>query len=598
MFVVLDTECYHNYFLATLIFEDGRVAEFEKLDDRVTMGDIGAIGRELVMGNHTVVTFNGHRYDMPLFSLAMIGAGNGVLKEASDNIIKRNKFPWELERAYRFTTLQVDHIDIINLLPLFESLKLYAARINDPELQDLPFDPSETIDVLKACELRSYCIKDCQKTFRLMLNRWEQIQLRVTLGQQYDMDLRSKSDAQIAEAVIKSEYEKATGNPLIKPIDQDNLPQQVSYRPPPFLVFQTKQLRSILFCLEQWSFDLDSAGKPLSPKWLSRLTREIGGRKYTVGLGGLHAKNRCESHYSDSEYQIIDLDVTSYYPSVILVCGFEPPHMGHHFTNIYRDLVQQRVNAKAAGDKVTAEVLKITVNGTFGKLGSRYSAIYAPELMLAVTFSGQLALLMLIERLADTGIQCISANTDGVTVKVKRAQLSFMRQVVNTWELETGLNMEEAEYESIHFRDVNNYFARTTDGKIKTKGIFKDPDISKNPTTPIVSHAVMAYVLDGTPIWETVRSCQEMDKFVAVRTVKGGAAKDGEYLGKAVRWYYSDQTDSAIHYISNGNKVAKTDGAMPMMDMADRIPDDIDYKWYIDEAIETVKLIGLEYKDA
>ena len=591
---VLDTECYHNYFLATFIFEDGRILEYEKIDDVVTLGDIGAIARLLLQERTTLVTFNGWRYDMPLLSMAVMGASNGLLKEASDRIIKANAFPWELERKYHFTTLQVDHIDIINLCPLFQSLKLYSARIGCAELQDLPFDPADTITPDNAVELRAYCVKDCNNTWKLFINLWDQIQLRIKLGHQYNQDLRSKSDAQIAETVIKSEFERITQTKLIKPIDKGDLPKQVTYAPPEFISFQTKELKWLLFDFENETYYLDAAGKPIKPESHKSRTVEIDGNDYTVGLGGLHAKNKSESYFSTDEYEYIDIDVTSYYPRAILNCGYEPPHMGRIFTRIYSGIVNQRVEAKQAGDKVTAATLKITANGTFGKLGSRYSAIYAPQLMLGTTLTGQLSLLMLIETMALRGIQCVSANTDGMTLKVAPKQLITMNGIIMDWEIKTGFDMEYTHYKSIHYRDVNNYFALTTDGEIKAKGIFKAPDLSKNPTTPIVAKAVIAHVLFGEPIRKVIERGNVQD-YLAVRTVKGGAAKDGEYLGKAVRWYYSKNTDTAIHYISNGNMVAKSQGGMPMMDLVDEIPDDLDYDWYFDEAIETIKLIGLEY---
>lgn len=57
---------------------------------------------------------------------------------------------------------------------------------------------------------------------------------------------------------------------------------------------------------------------------------------------------------------------------------------------------------------------KIVLNGTFGKLGSKYSFLYSPNLMIQVTITGQLALLMLIEALEAAGISVVSANTDGI----------------------------------------------------------------------------------------------------------------------------------------------------------------------------------------
>jgi hypothetical protein len=96
----------------------------------------------------------------------------------------------------------------------------------------------------------------------------------------------------------------------------------------------------------------------------------------------------------------------------------------------------------------------------------------------------------------------------------------------------------------------------------------------------------------GEPIDSTIKDCKDITQFATIRQVKGGAEKDGSYLGKAVRWYYSRKTDTPILYASNGNKVARSDGAMPLMDLPDAFPSDIDYDWYITEAESILKEVG------
>src|ERR1017187_7366641 len=136
-----------------------------------------------------------------------------------------------------------------------------------------------------------------------------------------------------------------------------------------------------------------------------------------MGIGGLHSAESGVAHVAGSNYMLIDRDVTSYYPSIILNLGLYPQHMGEAFLTVYRSLVERRVAAKKAGDKVTAESLKIAVNGSFGKLGSKWSALYAPDLLIRVTITGQLSLLMLIEMIELAGLPVLSGNTDGILVK-------------------------------------------------------------------------------------------------------------------------------------------------------------------------------------
>ena len=592
MRIGFDTEVYPNYFLATFLFEDGTVETFERFNDRDSDKLLNLYNRIV---NHTLITFNGNYYDLVILSMALCGYDNWTLYDASTKIINEGKMPWDMERVYNFKTVDIDHVDIKNILALFQSLKLYGARNGTRRLQELPFDPHEAVDPGQVVHLRDYCLNDCIVTWELYCAIYPVIELRERVGAEYGVDVRSKSDAQIAETVIKSEFQNLTGQVLRKPIDTGALPTHINYDPPDWVAFRDKELIELATDIATHLFALSPAGKPVAPSWLSKKEVWIGGKPYAFGLGGLHAKNKSESYYSTRE-QIIDLDVTSYYPSIILNCGYEPEHMGEVFTMIYERLVNRRIEAKAAGNKTDADALKIVINGTFGKLGSRYSAIYSPSLMLSVTFSGQLALLMLIEDMNAAGIPVISANTDGITIMCADDKY---QEVVKEWERVTAFNMEETFYKQIHYRDVNNYFAFTTDGKIKTKGVFREAGpltgsapFDKNPIHPIVWKAVQAYILFGERIENAIKKTDDIREFLSIRTVRGGAEKDGNYLGKAIRWYYSTATDTAIHYVSNGNKVAKTDGAMPMMDLIEGIPDDLDYEWYIEECYKTLDEVG------
>ena len=82
-------------------------------------------------------------------------------------------------------------------------------------------------------------------------------------------------------------------------------------------------------------------------------------------------------------------------------------------------------------------------------------------------------------------------------------------------------------------------------------------------------------------------------KFTNFQQVKGGAYKDGEYLGKVVRWYYSTETTTAILNSNNGT-VPLTKGAMPCMELPDHFPSDIDYNWYVREAYSMLDRLGVK----
>jgi hypothetical protein len=365
-------------------------------------------------------------------------------------------------------------------------------------------------------------------------------------------------------------------------------------------------------------FYLDGLGSPIMPPELEKLKVTIGGSTYKLGMGGLHSTEKKTAHYATDEIILADNDVESFYPRTILNQRLCPPHLGEAFLTVYEKIVNTRIHAKAeaakakkAGDraaakkwKTVADSLKITINGSFGKLGNKYSTLYAPQLMLQVTITGQLVLLMLIEALEQIGIEVISGNTDGIISKYHKSRHDEVRALIAAWEEWTGYKTEETRYKAVFSRDVNSYVAIKEDGGdpearfldeqlgAKTKGAYCERGsalnsiLSKNPETLICSDAVVRFLVDGTPVEKTIKECRDFRRFVAVKNVRGGGEKNGRYLGKVVRWYYPKNEAGYIAYVSSGNKVGKTDGARPVMDLPTEFPDDINYDWYINEAVE------------
>jgi len=133
-------------------------------------------------------------------------------------------------------------------------------------------------------------------------------------------------------------------------------------------------------------------------------------------------------------------------------------------------------------------------------------------------------------------------------------------------------------------------------GSYKAKGAYADAELSKTPTAQICVQAVVDHLQLDVPIETTIRSCQDARMFVSVRSVTGGAVKGNTYLGKAVRWYYAKGETGSINYKKNGNKVAMTDGAKPLMLLPNEPPEDIDHQWYIDKAHSILADLGVKQK--
>jgi hypothetical protein len=396
----------------------------------------------------------------------------------------------------------------------------------------------------------------------------------------YKVNLLSKSDPQIAEAVMKAEIERRTGKRIERPGEQ--MGTIFKYQIPAWMTFRELD---ILDAIRAADFRVADTGGVLMPKELADKKIAIGKGVYRMGIGGLHSSESCQAVSADTEHVLIDLDVTSYYPAILLNQGLYPKHIGPEFLTVYRQLVEDRLAAKKAGDKTVAESLKICVNGLFGKLGSKWSIVYAPELMIQITLTGQLAVLMLIEALEGPGVQVVSGNTDGIAVRLRRGKRDWAQARVKEWEETTGFSLEQAEYDSLYSRDVNNYIAVKTDRTVKLKGVYgKGLALQKNPVAEICAMAVVDYLTLGADIPTRIRACRDLKKFLTLRQVKGGATFRGKEIGRAIRWYYSLDVEEALLYKCNGYLVPKTYGAQPCMDLPAEFPEDLDYDWYINEA--------------
>lgn len=593
--LLFDVEVYPNYVLfAFRSVQTGKCIYFEEDDE--PCGRTIELGKLwYVLSNFCIINFNGRKYDFVMAAMTLAGKTPEELWLATQMIIEFGQRDKEVYKKFNVKKLPpINQIDLIELTALGPSLKVCAGRLHAKRMQDLPFVPGSRLTEHQIAILFMYCFNDLDNTELLYKSLAEQIKVREDTGAKYGLDLRSHSDQQMAEAIIAKELRQMTGRRLPQPT---KFPPGTYYRfkTAPFLKYYTPLMNHVLRVIQEAKFYVDEfEGNIVMPKEMLPVT--IAGNTYTMGLGGLHSKEKQVAHYANEDYFICDTDVTSYYPRLILNAGLAPANLGNNFLIVYNGIVVARVNAKKAGEVVMAECLKIVVNGTFGKLGSKWSVLYAPDLMMQVTVTGQLSLLMLIERLELNGIQVCSANTDGIVTRCLRSKEALFYAIIRQWEAETGFTTEEVRYRATFNRDVNNYLAiyeTPQKGKrYKAKGVYAETSSKKNAVSEICVTAATKLIIDNTPIMTTIRGCKKLSQFTSMRRVKGGAVKDGEYLGGIIRWYYSTEAQGEIIYAKNGNKVARTDNAKPCMNLPDELPGDIDYEWYEAETYKILEQIG------
>lgn len=586
--IIFDIEIYGNYFLIMFLgYRTSKCWYFEKLEGQ----ELDCEGIRWFINNHTLISFNGIKFDLPLLAIALNGNSLQDLWRVTEMLIndENGLRPYQIMKQFKAKQIECDHIDLIEIAPLKGSLKLYGARMHCPNLQDLPFKPGINLSQDQIDIVRRYCVNDVETTAYLYNKLIPQIELRKDIGKQYKTDIRSKSDAQIGELIVKSECEHFLGKKLLPNPERIIMPFKLKRYD--FIKFERTDLQEIYDKICNHTFKVENGN--IEADFLFNLNVEIASSTITLGIGGVHSNEKSVSYYANNDYELWDIDARGMYPSWMINRGLFPKLIGTTFIKVFKSIKQRRDLAKDTNDEVTSAAMKLAGNGTYGKTNSKYSIVYEPEMMLSTTIGGQMCILMAAERLEQLNIKIIQVNTDGICVYVKKDKIDEMKQMISQWEKDTLYEMEYTHYKSIHSRDVNNYYACKTDNKIKRKGAYGQEALSKNPHNMVCSDAVVRYLLDGTPTEEYLKSCKDIRKFLTVRNVTGGAIKDGTYLGKTVRFYHSVSTSTGLLYAKSGNAVPTSENCRPIIKLTKEFPIDVDLAWYVLECKSILKDIGV-----
>lgn len=364
------------------------------------------------------------------------------------------------------------------------SLKLLEFNMRSRAIEDLPFPPGTIIPPEHFDTVIRYNGHDTLETEKFYHHTLPMIRYRETLGPKW----LNYNDTKIGKKYFTHELEAAG----VRCFDPDGSPRQ-TWRP------GGVPLSSVIF---QWiRFDRPELQTVLD--WFRSQTitntkgscdtvADLDGFKIHLGLGGIHGS---VSRKIIDDRNILDLDVTSYYPSLAIVHRVFPEHLGPAFCDVYGELKRRRTeHAKGTSENAT---LKLALNGVFGDSNNVHSVFYDPAYMLAITINGQLLLCLLAEwLLAIPGVQLIQVNTDGVTITYPDSSRDRIEATVIRWEHHTGLNLEANLYRRMFIRDVNNYLAEYPSGKVKRVGAYEyKREWHQNHSQLIVPRAVEAAML-------------------------------------------------------------------------------------------------------
>jgi len=415
---------------------------------------------------------------------------------------------------HQIDLLKIHHFDNENRRT---SLKMLEFNMHSHNIGDLPFPPGTFLQLHQLDTMKFYNMEDVEQTLKFHAYSIDQIEFRAKLSKRYNRDFTNFSDPKIGAEIIIDRL----GKDKCYYYDQNNKRQPRQTKRDiihlkdvvfPYIKFNHPEFQRIhQFFLSQSITQTKGV--------FDELECVIDGFKYKFGLGGIHASVEPCNVVSDEYYEIVDIDVGGFYPSLEIVNNLYPEHLGAGFPIVLKTIVvERRTYAKKTAEN---DGFKLAGNAAFGQSNSKFSPFLDPQFTMATTVNGQLLLCMLSELLMTVqGLTMIQFNTDGVTVKIPRVNRPHLDMVCRHWEVITGLELESVNYHSMKIRDVGNYIGVFEDGSTKDKGAYVSAHPDKQ--TPkawhkdlggyIIPKAAKAVLVDGVNLVEYITS-PERDVF-------------------------------------------------------------------------------------
>ena len=358
----------------------------------------------------------------------------------------------------------------------------------------------------------------------------DEVKLRYSITNAFGVNVLSSARANIADKLTIKFYSNMSGLSPKQFIKERTERTKLSFKKIifPHIKFKTPELQKMLS--EMMQVTITRTNKDAFSKEI-----EFYGTKYTLATGGIHSQDPPRICRSDDKFVYLHHDYTSYYPSIMISYNIAPKHLDRAtFVKMVDYLKQTRVKCKHTPDseghvmegvpnKIGAEALKIVINSIYGKLGSELFFLYDRFAQMQVTINGQLMTMTLIEELELNGIHVISANTDGIVIKLPRDKFNVYKEITDRWNETNKMGADYEEYQMIASRDVNNYFDIQTDGTIEYKGAL-DPkqylkELKKGYDAPVVAIAVFEYLVNNVPVMTTLRNHKDILDFCKTQNV-------------------------------------------------------------------------------
>ena len=558
---VYDVESFPNLFTCTLLNTNSNKIGVYEISNR--KNDLGKIVSTFLNKGIIFCGYNNKYYDDPIINYIILNQQillqkpvwdvTKDIKTLSNEIIESgDKFDsWSTyKHAHCFPSF--DLLRMMFSKKLRCGLKELQVTMQYPNVQEYDGDFNRNVQDSEIDNIISYNINDVNSTNQLLLLNQKNIDLRIGIHNEYGINAMSMDGVGIGNEILKTKYLQATNKKwsevkdLRSPCNTVDLNEIIL----PKISFETEILQNLLNEIKTLRINLNK-------KWNKQFY--FHDSLISMGLGGLHNLSKPEIIIPNDDECLLDIDAASLYPSLLISYEFYPQHLGKEFLNIYKQIKDERIEAKHNGNKIKNETLKLALNSVTGNMQSEYSWLYDPKSVMKIRMNGQLFLLKLAEMLINTtNCKIINYNTDGIFILIKRNILDKLKEIIKSFEEFSLLNMEIEGFESMYQFAINDYIAvkegyskTKNPDLIKKKGMFIDtPILGKGLRPLIIPKAICEYFVNKTPIETTLYNSDDIRDFCTYQKVdkKFHVMYENKEVSRINRFYMSKYGSQLIKY--------------------------------------------------
>ena len=469
------------------------------------------------------IGFNNYAYD-DIILAGLLTDKNPY--ELSKEIIKGNR----PRLRYNGITL-----DVIQELPLGVGLKSSQANLGMSIVETpIDFDLDRKLTDEEINEVIKYCKNDVDSTIDLFKLRKDYFTSKFEIVNEFKLPVQyvKKTRAILSSKVLKCEKVK---------IPNDRL--HIDYDPNINWDIIPKEVKDF-FTQCEYDFRCGGDYKEIESR---KLKLNVCGVPHVYAFGGIHGA--VEKYNASGNF--LHIDVSSYYPSLIIVDGFMSRASSE--PKKFSELRDTRYMYKAKKDPRQL-IYKILINATFGAMKSEFNNLFDPKQANNICINGQIILTQLVIELSKY-TQLIQSNTDGIVVKYKEEDYNKIVDIVKDFGKRFNLTFDIDKIIKIAQRDVNNYAIQFEDGKIEAKGRFgkfKGGNFMQNSLS-IIDRALVNYYIHDIPVHQTVIDAYKNNDLTPFQIV---CKMGGTY--NAMYYEYGDEGDTKYIETQKVNRVFAT----------------------------------------